>query len=233
MSERIPLFDSCILELRNWYYDLPAEFKVDNPGREKGLPQAYTLLMMFHTTIIILAKPFLKPQGVTIPDLSKRCLQAMSPSEQAAVKKGTEMCNEASLKIIQISRKYQQTFGSFRRSAIIATYSTLLAAIVLLDAEVTNSVEGTKSVAGEFDVACQVMEELGTAWTLAGRLRRNLIRLKDLRLGTQSAETIPDPTKPLPGSNFGMVVDPDFGVASFDFIEGMDFNDFFQYDAPV
>ncbi|KAH7007807.1 putative Zn(II)2Cys6 transcription factor [Macrophomina phaseolina] len=187
--QKFPFILSCILELKNWFYDLPSELRIDRLSWQNTPPQVYTMHMVYHTSFILLMKPFL---GRSQPPEA-----AAAAANNSITKKACAICYEASRKIILVARKYRQVYGSFRRSPISATHCTLSAALVLFRMAKLNGGEIVIRDKRMIEDCLQVLEELSTAWNIAKRIRESLVKLyrqlqaesKDSSAGVESAHT--------------------------------------------
>ncbi|KAJ0158880.1 Nitrogen assimilation transcription factor nit-4, partial [Colletotrichum tanaceti] len=163
--QRISFLQSCTLELKTWFYELPAELRIDKPN---DLPQVYTLHMAYHTCCILLFKPFLtKPKDAPV-----------APKTETA-KRAEEFCIESAKRICLAGKKYRQVFGSFRRSPISATHCILTATLVLIqyaspDPDFANT--GRPCCTLYIEACLGILEELSTSWKPACRMRVDLIR---------------------------------------------------------
>nr|XP_001395295.2 Zn(II)2Cys6 transcription factor [Aspergillus niger CBS 513.88] len=119
-SERPQFFESSLLALTTWFYDLPQQLRIDRPN---PVPQAYTLHMIYHTTKILLAKPFLMDPGY--------CDSTGAKSDM--VEKARTICRDSAKTMCVVAQKYCRTFGNFRRSPISAMHCTLSAARAILE----------------------------------------------------------------------------------------------------
>ncbi|KAK7419601.1 hypothetical protein QQX98_003192 [Neonectria punicea] len=155
-------FDSCLLTLKGWFYDLPPELKLDRrSGAGARSPHVYILNMVYHTSVILLAKPF----------LSKAARSKVSSFErqQGSVDEFSEraysLCVEAVAEISQLGDRYRELFGGFHKSPLTATHCTLTAALVTLRL----SQEEEESISEEREklvLSCiQTLQELSDSWT--------------------------------------------------------------------
>ncbi|KAF6811841.1 hypothetical protein CMUS01_13180 [Colletotrichum musicola] len=167
--QRISFLHSCTLELKTWFYELPADLRIDRPN---DMPQPYVLNMVYHTCCILLFKPFLLR-----PSQSPAASAAPKPE---AVRRAEVLCVESAKRICLASKKYRQVFGGFRRSPISATHCTLTAALVLIqyatpDPDMAGS--GRPCCTPYIEMCLEVLGELSASWNPAGRMRADLIRL--------------------------------------------------------
>ncbi|GKZ27612.1 hypothetical protein AbraIFM66951_005606 [Aspergillus brasiliensis] len=173
-AERSEFFNKCLLQLRSWFYDLPPRLRIDRPN---PFPQVYVLHMTYHTGCILLARPFLRAWPTS----------AAMTTQEAAQK----LCRQAARAILATAQKYQQQFGSFRRSPISATHAIVSAAVVFLG-EYSGSYAGTGR--GEIESCLQVLEELSTSWNCANRFYSNLrialdrVSSSQMNSGTRGSE---------------------------------------------
>ncbi|KAK2014574.1 hypothetical protein LZ32DRAFT_603301 [Colletotrichum eremochloae] len=163
--QRISFLQSCTLELKTWFYELPADLRIERPN---DLPQVYTLHMVYHTCCILLFKPFLiRPK------------EAPAGPKTETVKRAEELCVESAKRICQAGKKYKQVFGSFRKSPISATHCILTATLVLIqyarpDPEFANT--GRPCCTLYIEACLDFLRELSTSWKPACRMRANLIK---------------------------------------------------------
>ncbi|KAI8180525.1 Nitrogen assimilation transcription factor nirA [Colletotrichum sp. SAR 10_75] len=164
--QRISFLHSCTLELKTWFYELPADLRIDRPN---DIPQVYTLNMVYHTCCILLFKPFLL-----------RPKQTTTAPKTDAIKRAETLCIESAKRICLASKKYRQVFGGFRKSPISATHCILTASLVLIqyaspDPDMSNS--GRPCCTPYIEMCLEVLGELSTSWNPAGRMRSDLIKL--------------------------------------------------------
>ncbi|KAK1977324.1 hypothetical protein LZ30DRAFT_265898 [Colletotrichum cereale] len=163
--QRISFLQSCTLELKTWFYELPADLRIDRPN---DLPQVYTLHMVYHTCCILLFKPFLiRPK------------EALAVPKTETVKRSEELCVESAKRICHAGKKYRQVFGSFRKSPISATHCILTATLVLIqyarpDPEFANT--GRPCCTLYIEACLEILSELSTSWKPACRMRVDLIK---------------------------------------------------------
>lgn len=187
-------FDSCLLDLKSWLYRLPSQLKLSKAGTPPNkFPQAYTLCMVYHTTIILLAKPYLQ---VTAKSTASQLAQ--SPSSQRTSRpdsrelpdhvsvKANEIYLDSAQQICSIGDQYRQAFGSFRQSPITATHCTLSASIALLyHCNQRRAVDD--SMKRKFESCVQTLQELSRSWaparsfflSLSGMIQRRLCSLEN------------------------------------------------------
>lgn len=172
-------FHSCLLTLQDWLFSLPRELKIRPSDRSDTLsrsPHVFVLHMIYHTALILLAKPLVPskiPQGpgqaqtdnspISSPNIGLRALR---------------ICREAATEISHIGDLYRQQFGSFRRSPLTATHCTLMACLVnlyLFDKDI-----GGTSLATTGLTSCMLtLYQLGDSWTPPRRYWENLKKTVD------------------------------------------------------
>ncbi|KAK9235283.1 fungal-specific transcription factor domain-containing protein [Lipomyces kononenkoae] len=194
-SQKISFFDSCILELKTWFYNLPSEMRIDRPTGPSVVPQVYILHMVHYTSFILLIKPFLAEW------YRQQSRQDSDELDDAFIKKASTICLESAKRICAVAKKYRQKFGSFRRSPASATHCLLSATLVLIHAE--NS-DGGREMPGtsqlqNIKLCFQALDELSTAWSFARRTRWNLLRLYQQRRNSADIQN------PLEASDEGTV----------------------------
>ncbi|OKL59862.1 hypothetical protein UA08_04960 [Talaromyces atroroseus] len=168
-SQRKSFRDSCILELKNWFYDLPPGLRIDRP-RTGMLPQVFTLHMVHYTAVILLLKPFI----FTGEDGTSQKADLPSNTGDAASESSLALCYEAARQICIVARKYRQVFGSFRKSPITATHCTLSAALFLLKKMRHDGGEIKCSDRNLFQACLKTLKELGISWYPAWRYWKSL-----------------------------------------------------------
>ncbi|KAJ5404470.1 hypothetical protein N7509_004341 [Penicillium cosmopolitanum] len=141
--QRSAFFDSCVLELKTWYYDLPSEIKIDRSSGPSKFPHAYTMLMVYHTIFILLCGPFMnKPSSSSNANTQTDNMTSTNQGESQEEKpspdhsrttKALASCSSSIRAMCLIIQKYRHTFGSFKMSPITATYCTLSAALIIIE----------------------------------------------------------------------------------------------------
>ncbi|KAJ6129437.1 hypothetical protein N7512_002217 [Penicillium capsulatum] len=204
-NQRCAFFDSCVLELKTWYYDLPSELKIDRPSGPSRFPHAYTLCMVYHTAWILLCGPFLYnfyhhskgPRSTESTPQKEENLPEAERSEKALAACGT------SVRAICITaQQYRITFGSFKLSPITATHCILSAALTIIDKCCTtenlkqynpaDKPQPGASPHAAVGLCLQVLRELSTSWNIAKRIGRNLEKLYCDRFGSDHLPNPPD-----------------------------------------
>ncbi|GAA89223.1 Zn(II)2Cys6 transcription factor [Aspergillus luchuensis IFO 4308] len=143
-TERPEFLESNLLALKSWFYDLPQHLRIDRPN---PVPQAYTLHMVYHTTKILLAKPFLMdPCYYDSPDTKTKTME-------------------------KAQTKYCRTFGNFQRSPISAMHCTLSAARVILEEP------NCPSKRNQLRICLAALDGLSKSWHPARHIANNLRRL--------------------------------------------------------
>ncbi|GKZ24711.1 hypothetical protein AbraIFM66951_004123 [Aspergillus brasiliensis] len=167
-SERPEFLESSLLALGSWFYDLPQNLRID---RSNSVPQAYTLHMIYHTTKILLAIPFLlSPGDYDMP----------GPKNETAEKARTVSRDSAKTMCV-VAQKYCRAFGNFRRSPISAMHSTLIAARIILDEP------DCPSKRNQLRMCLAVLDRLSKSWYPARHIANNLRKLCPL-LPTEASE---------------------------------------------
>lgn len=149
---------------------------------EKRAPQVYTTHMVYHTSFILLMKPF----------LAKDQPEAQSTERSDMAKKAAAICYEASRQMILVARKYQHLYGSFRKSPVTATHCSLSAALTLMHISRLNGEEVPKANskhARMIEACLEVLQELSTSWDIARRLRENLVKLYEQFCGSEGTQS--------------------------------------------
>ncbi|KAL1650353.1 hypothetical protein SLS58_001170 [Diplodia intermedia] len=202
--QKVQFLSNCILELKNWFYDLPSEMRIDRPS-EKRPPQVYTMHMVYHNSFILLMKPFLGKEQQRLEKLG-----SLEPNNNDMAQKAASICYEASRQMVLVTRKYRHAYGSFRRSPITATYCSLSAALTLLQiSKLDSAVEAagkTRHIARMVEACLEVLQELSTSWDIARRLRESLVKLyRQFSSGGKVASQTPGSA----AGNAGQVPDDD------------------------
>ncbi|GKZ58054.1 hypothetical protein AnigIFM49718_003862 [Aspergillus niger] len=157
-SERPQFFESSLLALTSWFYDLSQQLRIDRPN---PVPQAYTLHMIYHTTKILLAKPFLMDPGY--------CDSADAKND--TVEKARTVCRDSAKTICVVAQKYCRTFGNFRRSPISAMHCTLSAARAILEEP------DCPSKLNQLRICLAVLDGLSRSWHPARHIANGLRKL--------------------------------------------------------
>ncbi|KXH42217.1 nitrogen assimilation transcription factor nirA [Colletotrichum simmondsii] len=163
--EKRTFFDSCILTLKGWYYSLPNELKVrksEEANKAAKSPHSYILNMVYHTSIILLARPYL--QSSRKPKTEIVALQHLSEQTEVG-RRASAACCEAAVEICSLSAKYRAAFGSFRLSPLTATHCTLSAALVILFVQPAVKDDVSKLSKNDLDGCLQTLRELSISWS--------------------------------------------------------------------
>lgn len=177
VDQRRDFFDSCLLSLKSWLYGLSTELKPVQGGAPNQFPQAYTLCMVYHTAVILLARPYIQSQGLVN--------SAADPLGQ----KATAIFLEAARAIPSLGDQYRRVFGSFRRSPITATYANLSAALALLSPQNQYRARFNQADNAKLKSCIQTLEELSTAWMPPGKYRCSLLKTIQNHPAFQQRET--------------------------------------------
>ncbi|KAL4862321.1 hypothetical protein BDV12DRAFT_190487 [Aspergillus spectabilis] len=156
--QRQTFFDSCLLELKSWKYRLPADLQTKPPVLSKTqiLPHVYILHMVYHTSIIMLAKPFLARRQVQSTAEPSPESQGRGQAYLMTTKVAT-LCMEAAREICLLGEQYRKVFGSFRQSPVTATHCTLSA-----DEEEGEAI--SKEIAKLVNSCVVTLSELSHSW---------------------------------------------------------------------
>ncbi|KAF6828093.1 C6 transcription factor [Colletotrichum plurivorum] len=155
VAERRAFFDSTMFTLKGWFYSLPKELKVKTNSVNRNqtmLPQAYILSMVHYTSVVLLAKPFLRSGKGDTPE-SAEILQLAS-----------SVCFEAAAEICLLGERYREAFGSFRRSPLTATHCTLTAALVIMFLRDGSMGTCAQADQNKLDGCLQTLHELSVSW---------------------------------------------------------------------
>ncbi|KAG7128593.1 Nitrogen assimilation transcription factor nirA like protein [Verticillium longisporum] len=171
-----------------WYYALPAELKVERIGNN-NYPAAYMLGMLYHTSVILLAKPFLKALDSTNPTTDNFQANNSSPSPQLSNQereamhlKAKVLCDEAAKEICVLGAKYRKVFGSFRKCPPTANHSILQAALVTLQTHTLADDPANKRGKLSLENYLQTLKELSQSWSPPRRYWSSVSRLVQARL---------------------------------------------------
>lgn len=145
--------------------------------------------MVYHTTLILLAKPYIsEAQGV-----SPLASFAGSKNGETGclLQKALNVSLEAAKQICTLGDQYREVFGSFRRSPITATHSTLSAILTLL---ARNSGDGNSGAQTEnIESGLKTLKELSTSWLPPGRYHDYIRRMLQEKRPAEVDGTIPSP----------------------------------------
>lgn len=161
-NQRPTFLESCLLDLRTWFYDLPTELRVDRPN---DIPHAYTLHMIYHTARMLLAKPFIM-RGNSHPSKNQTGCKTIDLA--------TSICRESARAICLVAQRYRQVFGGFHLSPISATHCTLSATLVLLGERENLILPSHKN---KLSLCLTVLDELSKSWHPARLIGHNLRKL--------------------------------------------------------
>ncbi|KAJ5578461.1 fungal-specific transcription factor domain-containing protein [Penicillium hispanicum] len=195
------LFEKYLLDLRRWNYSLPVELKVERTGKPNTFPHAYTLNMCYHTSIILICKPFLPKHGAE----STQAETVSHPGTESVTQKAISLCAEAAEKISSLSQQYRATFGSFRKSPVTATHCTLSAALVTIQADGPRNQKSGRSTLRHIESCLKTLEQLSYSWAPAERYWRSVQCMiadrQQSRAGHSKANSSIAPVlDPMPGS---------------------------------
>ncbi|CAG8944410.1 unnamed protein product [Penicillium salamii] len=189
--QRSAFFDSCVLELRTWYYDLATELKIDRPTGSSKFPHTYSLCMVYHTVCMLLCVPFLGnryqlQRAFATNESQQREINDHSPSQNSCEQKALSICHNSARGVCIVAQKYRQKFGTFRLSPITPTHCILSAALIIIEKcyfdPNRRSGTGNQNPRGPLPqtavgLCLQVLRELSTSWDIAKRIGRNLEKL--------------------------------------------------------
>ncbi|KAK4235436.1 C6 transcription factor [Achaetomium macrosporum] len=168
-----------ILMNLGWSYSLRKELKVKTAGGPNGptpSPHACILNMVYHTSIVLLAKPFFRSGN---PVRSRR-----SEQDDDIFRRASTACREAAGEICLPADRYRELFGSFRRSPLTATHCTLTAALVLMFAQTGTEVGSPGGNRAQLDGCMQTLRKLSVSWGPSSALvtRKRIVQLEMLPL---------------------------------------------------
>ncbi|CAG8191339.1 unnamed protein product [Penicillium olsonii] len=189
-KQRSAFFESCVLELRTWYYDLAPELKIDRPSGPSNFPHTYALCMVYHTVCMLLCVPFLgnrynAQKGFATDPCTQEATGHNAPQSSCG-RKALTICHNSARGVCIVAQKYRQKFGTFRLSPITPTHCILSAALIIIEKchSDPNKKNGTgiqtsggPSPQTAVGLCLQVLRELSTSWDIAKRIGRNLEKL--------------------------------------------------------
>ncbi|KAL1874422.1 hypothetical protein VTK73DRAFT_299 [Phialemonium thermophilum] len=181
-SRRQSFFDSCLVQLKAWYYALPSELnptKPTTPRAPNTFAHAYILCMLYHTSIIMLTKPFLPAVDPRNHDVLQP-LDSFEAIGNEPSRKALSLWFDASDQIASLGELYRNVFGSFRRSPITATHCTLSAALALLH-PLSRLRPHQDSIAHSLESCVKTLEELSSSWKPARRYHRRIVKIVQAR----------------------------------------------------
>ncbi|RYP48305.1 hypothetical protein DL768_005790 [Monosporascus sp. mg162] len=186
-AETRSFFDSCRLTLKGWFYDLAPELSLDRgsaAGPRTTSPHVYILHMVYHTSVILLATPFLPKPPPSNPGVSGERPRTMDERTHQAY----SLCVQAVTEICQLGERYREMFGTFRKGPLTVTHCTLTAALATLrlsrDEEESISDEREKLV-----LSCiQTLQELSDSWTPSRRYWPVVSKMVLERQGAKTGE---------------------------------------------
>ncbi|KAJ5464106.1 hypothetical protein N7475_007241 [Penicillium sp. IBT 31633x] len=151
--------------------------------------------MVYYTSIILLAKPFLPKRSAR-----SRTHTIPSPMIDEATTRAASLCMEAARDICLLGKRYREAFGSFRRSPLTATHCTLSAALMILC-----NLGGGKSHNADIDLveSCLVtLSELSDSWMPTQRYCRSFMRVvRDRQRSGSGDSKIPASSRPYVSSS--------------------------------
>ncbi|KAJ0424995.1 fungal-specific transcription factor domain-containing protein [Aspergillus carlsbadensis] len=189
--QRQTFFDSCLLDLKSWRYRLPPELQTKYPATTEiqTRPHVYILHMVYHTSIIMLAKPFLTTRQQPSTESQEKTGSHIDQTAQRAA----TLCMDAARGICLLGEQYRKTFGSFRQSPVTATHCTLSAVLFLImslnhckrdeDHDDTQSKATTRLV----NSCTMTLGELSNAWTPARQYWKAVVAIIKGRQPAQSS----------------------------------------------
>lgn len=123
-------------------------------------PHAFILNMVYNTSVVLLAKPFLKSHKT-----HDKGAAHVPPGDQDDVfQHASTLCLEAAGEICLLTRRYRELFGSFRRSPLTATHCTLTAALVIMFVRPVAEGAASHADSAELDGCMQTLRELSVSW---------------------------------------------------------------------
>lgn len=121
--------------------------------------------MVYHTAVILLARPYTQSQGLA------------NSAPDPLAQKAADILLEAARNISSLSEQYRKVFGSFRRSPITATHANLSAALALLNRPDQCRARLNSADNANIKSCVQTLKELSTAWTPPGKFYYNILKM--------------------------------------------------------
>ncbi|OJZ90680.1 hypothetical protein ASPFODRAFT_126325 [Aspergillus luchuensis CBS 106.47] len=168
-ARRHSFFDSCLFELKSWNYNLPADMQAKQSESSSILAHILVLHMVYHTSLILLAKPFLPK--------SQNSTSAEQDSSWPGALKVSSICMEAAKEICLLGEHYRKVFGSFRQSPITVTHCTLSAVLLILDSGVLEREFGLRSRMNLINSCLMTLRELSDSWMPAKQYWKGILRI--------------------------------------------------------
>ena len=106
--------------------------------------------MVYHTTLILLAKPYIRESRDARPSSPPEDPQRIEAGE--LVQKAWGVSLEAARQICSLGDQYREVFGSFRRTPITATHCTLSAVLTQLSRDSEGRKSGAEAESIESDL---------------------------------------------------------------------------------
>lgn len=169
--------NDCLISLQEWLFTLPKELKVPPDQPDATLPHTYVLHMCYHTSIILLIKPFLptrRHQGVGNTDQNSH-EDSSDPHDDDRQQYVLQLGQQAAKAICSLGNRYRGIYGGFRRSPLTATHCTLTAALMTL--YLASGQEAGRSDRAQLKSCAATLGELADAWEPARRYHRILSRI--------------------------------------------------------
>lgn len=188
-AQKQTFLESCLLELRDWSYDLPPEMRILHKSRVPRAPQVYTLHMVYHIAHILLVKPYSNLDN-------KKQAQPKASQTQSTNIDADALCYQAASDICTILQTYRKTFGSFRQSPVTATHCTLSAVLILLRQSPKDREKVANKDRAHIKTCLQTLQELSCSWNPAGRIHKNVERIcSQIFHGVNDQASSPKPVK--------------------------------------
>ncbi|RSL56947.1 hypothetical protein CEP54_008553 [Fusarium duplospermum] len=184
-AEKYSFFDLCLMTLRGWFHSLPNHVGL-NTGEQQPNPQTsphvHILHMVYHTSIILLCKPFITNKRFGESDTAPELHNATASDVR---RRASTLCREAAREICLITERCRETFGSFRQSPLTATHCTLMAILVTLHGEDSHT-DTSRGARKGLKTAMKTLEELSDSWTPPRRYWHTMTQA--LRISSLSIE---------------------------------------------
>ncbi|RMJ07962.1 hypothetical protein CDV36_012432 [Fusarium kuroshium] len=183
-AEKYSFFDLCLMTLRGWFHSLPDHVGLNTSAQPnpQTSPHVHILHMVYHTSIILLSKPFITNKRFGESDSAPELHSAAASDVR---RRASALCRDAAKEICLITERYRETFGSFRQSPLTATHCTLMALLVTLHGEESHA-ETSQGARKGLKTAMKTLEELSDSWTPPRRYWHTMTQA--LRIGSPSIE---------------------------------------------
>ncbi|KAI2919290.1 transcriptional regulator family: Fungal Specific TF [Aspergillus niger] len=192
--QRESFFDACLLELKTWRYRLPSylQTKSFERSKTKPAPHIYILHMVYQTSLIMLAKPFLSRENRRRPEEDPFTESQNHSCKNATSERAAALCFDAAREICLLGEQYRKAFGSFRQSPVTATHCTLSAVLFFIFSlnrfrkEDHDGDYGSKPISKLISCGILTLGELAHSWMPARHYWTALLAIVNDRQQSQS-----------------------------------------------